>query len=389
MTSYHKKALLPAGFHDLLSDEAAFSESITRNLTECFQHYGYHYVNPPLIEFETSLLAGQGHSLSAQTFRLMDPYSHQMMGVRPDITMQIVRIATTRLHNTPLPLRLSYAGPVLRVKGTYLYGERQLMQAGIELIGAKDTVSSNAEVIITALDALKKVGVTELSVDFNLPGLASILLEALHLDNETKHNLQQALNKKESAQVAELAGEHAALLLELLIPTGNTSKMLMLLKKTGMPEGAKILAQNLEQVIDLVSKAQPSVKLTIDPLEYRGFEYHTGIGFSLFSRDSAIEVGRGGRYKIEMPQQNTPLTDEAVGVTLDINTLLRILPTPASKKKIFIPAGISYEETASLRAQGLITIHGMQHDADPLHAASDLKCDMVYMDGKLVDVVYT
>lgn len=386
MTSYHKKALLPAGFHDLLGCEAAFSESITATLTKCFQHYGYSYVNPPLIEFESSLLAGQGTSLAEQTFRLMDPHSHRMMGVRPDITMQVVRIATTRLKNQPLPLRLSYAGPVLRVKGTYLYGERQLMQAGIELIGAENAVYANAEVIITALDALTQVGISALSVDFNLPGLASILLDHSAFDSETKHNLQQALNKKDMAQVAELAGAQAGLLLMLLTPGDNAEKTLQMLKTKDIPAEARALCANLEQVIGLVKEAQPEVSLTIDPLEYRGFEYHTGIGFSLFSKTIAAEVGRGGRYKIENPAETPGLQDEAVGVTLDVNTLLRILPPLKRKKHIFVPYGVSYAETAALRAEGMVTIHGMGQDKDPRVEAVRLGCDAVYLDGKQVDI---
>ncbi|MEJ0067606.1 MAG: ATP phosphoribosyltransferase regulatory subunit [Pseudomonadota bacterium] len=37
--------------------------------------------------------------------------------MRADMTIQVARIATTRLAGRPRPLRLSYAGDVLRVKG--------------------------------------------------------------------------------------------------------------------------------------------------------------------------------------------------------------------------------------------------------------------------------
>lgn len=378
--THPNKALLPAGFHDLLAGEAIFSEWIAARLTECFESYGYSYVNPPLMEFETSLLSGQGKALTSQTFRLMDPHSHQMMGVRPDITMQIVRIATTRLKNEPLPIRLSYAGPVLRVKGTYLYGERQLMQAGIELIGAGNAVSANAEVIIAALDALTRLGVPDLSVDFNLPGLASILLQHADIEEEHKHHLQQALNKKDTAQVATLAGDSAPLLLDLLNPSGNSAKTLALFTRPEIPTAARELADNLAKVLEMIKEAHPSVGLTIDPLEYRGFEYHTGIGFSIFSRNSAAELGRGGRYTVEGPA----VKDEAVGVTLDINTLLRILPIPARKTHIYLPAGTAYLQAHALRAQGAVTLQGLEPVADPKAEATRLKCDAVYLDGKVV-----
>ena len=73
---------------------------------------------------------GSGSAVAEQTFRLMDPDSQRMMGLRADTTPQVARIATTRLANYPRPLRLSYAGQCLRVHGTQLAPDRQVAQAG-------------------------------------------------------------------------------------------------------------------------------------------------------------------------------------------------------------------------------------------------------------------
>src|SRR5690606_15769726 len=110
--------------------------AVVERVMACFASHGYERVKPPLIEFEEGLLAGPGAALAAGTFRLMDPVSQRMMGVRADMTLQVARIAATRLKNQARPLRLSYAGQVLRVSGTQLRPERQFGQAGIELIGA-------------------------------------------------------------------------------------------------------------------------------------------------------------------------------------------------------------------------------------------------------------
>ena len=65
----------------------------------------------------------------------MDPISHKMMALRADMTAQIARISGTRLSHMPRPLRLAYAGEVMRVAPDVLNPERQLVQAGAELIG--------------------------------------------------------------------------------------------------------------------------------------------------------------------------------------------------------------------------------------------------------------
>ena len=140
-------ALLPAGLRDLLPPDAETEASAVEALMDVFAAHGYQRVKPPLLEFEDSLLAGSGAAVADQTFRLMDPDSQRMMGLRADTTPQVARIATTRLAGAPRPLRLSYAGQCLRVRGNQLAPDRQVAQAGIELIG-HDSPEADAEIVL-------------------------------------------------------------------------------------------------------------------------------------------------------------------------------------------------------------------------------------------------
>ena len=89
-----------------------------------------------MVEYEETLLSdGPGTVLKDSTFRIMDPLSQKMMALRSDVTAQISRIASTRLSHLARPLRLSYSGDVLRVKGDSFNTERQKTQVGAELIG--------------------------------------------------------------------------------------------------------------------------------------------------------------------------------------------------------------------------------------------------------------
>ena len=181
MTEYERNALLPAGLRDVLPHDAAFEAAIVEILVAVFAARGYDRVKPPLIEFEDSLLAGAGIAVASQTFRLMDPVSQRMMGVRADITPQIARIAKSRLAGTPRPLRLSYAGDVLRVRGSQLRPERQIVQVGAELIGAA-APAADAEIITMAMEAIAATGVDGLTVDLTVPRLVPSLLERHGVD---------------------------------------------------------------------------------------------------------------------------------------------------------------------------------------------------------------
>src|SRR5581483_2401006 len=146
-------ALLPAGLYDRLPPEAETEAAVTGRLMQVLTSHGYERVKPPLVEFEESLLAGAGAAMASDTFRTMDPASHRMIGVRADMTPQVARIAAARLGRRPRPLRLSYAGQVLRVRGTELRPERQFGQVGAELIGAAGP-EADVEVIAVAGEAL-------------------------------------------------------------------------------------------------------------------------------------------------------------------------------------------------------------------------------------------
>ena len=88
-------------------------EALRRTLLDHFRAHGYRLVQPPLVEHLDSLLTGTGHDLDLQTFKVVDPMSGRLLGVRADITPQVARI-DAHLLNEPGVTRLCYAGSVLR-----------------------------------------------------------------------------------------------------------------------------------------------------------------------------------------------------------------------------------------------------------------------------------
>ena len=207
MTDPNERALLPPGLGDVLAPGAQFEADAVERLMAAFAAHGYQRVKPPLIEFEASLLAGKGNAIAAQAFRMMDPVSQKMLAIRPDMTLQVARIAETRLGGAPRPLRLSYAGQVLRIKGSQMRPERQFGQVGAELIGAART-EADGEVIVMAIDALDALGVANLSVDLGQPTLVPAITG--QLGDDVGERLRQALDRKDAAAVKALRDDLGA-----------------------------------------------------------------------------------------------------------------------------------------------------------------------------------
>src|SRR5947199_6413223 len=331
-------ALLPAGLYDLLPPDAEIEAEVTARLMGVLASHGYQRVKPPLVEFEETLLSGPGTAMTSDTFRTMDPISHRMIGVRADMTPQIARIAATRLAHRARPLRLSYAGQVLRVKGSQMRPERQVGQAGAELIGAEGA-AADVEAIAVAGEALAAVGVPHLSVDLTLPTLVPAIAESCGIAGERAVALRAALDHKDVAAVAHLAGEAGAVLVRLVAAAGPGAAARAALDRLDLPERARLERDRLGAVLDGLAVAVPGLKVTVDPVENRGFEYHTGISFTFFARVGADlgplgELGRGGRY-----QAGAAVPEPATGFTLYTDTILRTLPEPTPRRRVLVPLG--------------------------------------------------
>ena len=370
-------ALLPTGMYDLLPPEAEIEARIMARLMATLTAHGYEWVKPPLVEFEDTLLSGVGAAMAASTFRIMDPASHRMIGVRADMTPQIARIAATRLADAPRPLRLSYAGQVLRVTGSEIRPERQVGEVGAELIGAAGP-AADVEAIAVAGEALAAIGVPHLSVDITLPTLVPAVAEAYGIPDVRAAALRAALDHKDTAAVAAIAGEAGELLGHLLAAAGPAASTLAALDCLDLPARARIERARLGTVLDGLSAAAPKLKVTVDPVENRGFEYHTGISFTFFAGSSGTlgplgELGRGGRYQAGYPAAPEPAT----GFTLYTDTILRTLPHAGALARLLLPFGADSARARELREAGWITVAALEPVGNWRAEARRLGCSHV------------
>lgn len=374
MSDASHPVLLPAGMHDLLPPEAEIEAQVVARLMATLGAHGYERVKPPLVEFEETLFSGAGAAMAIATFRLMDPVSHRMIGVRADVTPQIARIAATRLRDAPRPLRLSYAGQVLRVTGSEIRPERQVGQVGAELIGAQGS-AADVEAIAVAGEALGALGVPHISADITLPTLVSAIADAYSIVGPRAALLRTALDHKDAAAVSAVAGEAGELMGRLLAAAGPAEDALTALGRLDLPERARAERVRLGAVLGGLAAAAPELKVTVDPVENRGFEYHTGISFTFFSATPGPigELGRGGRY-----QAGDPLAPEpATGFTLYTDTILQTLTSPLETRRIFLPFGTDRARGRTLREAGWVTIAALEPAGDWRAEARRLRCSYI------------
>ncbi|NCC21522.1 MAG: ATP phosphoribosyltransferase regulatory subunit [Alphaproteobacteria bacterium] len=351
----NSSALLPSGLVDLLPPEAAAEAEAIHSLVGTFESFGYQRVKPPLAEFEECLFApGPGQAVASETFRLMDPLSRKMMALRSDATPQITRIARSRLASEPRPLRLAYAVEVLRVKGTQLRSEREFLKVGCELIGSAD-MEADIEVAVLAISGLHRLGIRGLTIDLALPPLVGKIYGMYAVGAEDARAFDEALERRDRDFLKQHGAPAAVVLEALLEATGPMDRALERLAKIDLPEAVRGYVSALSTIADRVRRAlgelgMDDVCVTVDPVERRGFDYHTGYAFALFSEKVRGELGRGGRYEFAGGGET------ATGFTLYMDTLRRVLPPVARREIRRVDASVSWAEIREMQESGAVVV---------------------------------
>ena len=356
--------LLPEGLRDRLPPQAEATAALVRRLTATFAAHGYERVQPPLVEYEESLGSRLGGAARRELLRFTDPISQHTLALRSDMTGQVGRIAVTRLAGAARPLRLSYAGPVLRVRGSQISPERESVQVGVELIGS-DSTAAVGEVIALAVAALAETGLGGLSLDITLPTLVADLAAAgWPLGRARLADVQRLLDGKDAAGLQALG---AGAFEPLIAAAGPAEAALARLAALDLPLAVR---DRLTAVAGLVASLT-GVTVTLDPTERHGFEYQTWIGFSLFGDGIAGETGRGGTYQIVTPAGDS---EAAVGFSLYVDGLVDAGLGVADPRRVLVPLGTDPAVAAQLRRNGWATVAAFARDADP----ADFRCTHVW-----------
>ena len=367
--------LLPVGFHDTLAPDARRELEVTYTLLTAFHQHGYGLVKPPLAEHDVVPEGTQRLPTDYQAFRMMDPDSHAMLAIRSDMTPQIARIVNQRMGDMPRPIRLAYSGQVLRTKGDGLHGERQLAQAGIELIGSSEP-SADREVLHLALEGLLQVGVGAITLDLILPRLMDVVLRAFDTPGQHYGPLYKAVYSKNDAEIRAIADPASTLLADLCAVTGPAEQAIAEMRKLSLPDEASVMVDEAEQFVASLD-LPPEVMLTIDPLEATPSGYYTGLAFSFFSGTTGEELGRGGRYKLPDSKE------DAVGFTLSVNRVLRCVNSESEGKTVLLSSTVEEAEAQKLREEGYITVRTLTDMHNLRKEADRLGCVFIYEDGEV------
>lgn len=381
MTSL-ERWLLPEGIEELLPPEAWRLHRLSGDLVELYRSWGYDLVVPPFVEYLESLTIGAGQDLAHRTFKLTDPLTGRMLGIRADMTPQVARIDARHLDREA-PVRLCYLGEVLHTHAEGV-GEssRSPFQVGAEIYGHSG-FESDVEVLTLLLETLGGAGVENIHLDLGHVGIYRALARQAGLDDDQEQGLFDALQRKDTAAVEELLGAIAsapsvAAMVRALVDLNGGVEVLDEARRVlaGADPAVAAALEELGRVHGAMQARMPDVPLYFDLAELRGYRYQTGVVFAAFVPGHGQEVARGGRY--DALGAAFGRARPATGFSADLKTLVKLssdAATAPSAPGILAPWDsdpVLQREVAALRAAGERVIQALPGQAG---SALDLGCD--------------
>lgn len=293
--------LLPEGIEEILPPTAFRLEALRRNLLDLFDCWGYDLVIPPLVEHLEALLSGTGHDLDLMTFKLTDPATGRMLGVRADMTPQVTRIDAR--HSPPdLPGRWCYMGSVLHARGDGFGGSRSPIQIGAELYGHSGH-ESDLEIISLLLEVLHRSGIGSIHLDLGHVGVFRALVGATGVDRRAEEELFDALQRKAAADIGAWLDQHRpppTIASKLAALAGLNGDVTVLDQARNVlsaaPAGVLRALDTLEVLAATLQRERPDLVIHVDLAELRGYQYHTGVVFAAYTPGNGQAVAKGGRY---------------------------------------------------------------------------------------------
>ena len=280
----------PKGTFDLIPPDSAAFLTVRETLAETVRLAGYQYVETPVFEDTNLFKRGVGESTDIVTKEM---YTFTTQGgdtvtLRPEGTASVLRAALqANLHKLgQLPVKLFYSGSYFRYEKPQKGRYRHFSQVGAEALGAEDPLL-DAELIILAVDAYRRLGLREVRLLLNTLGDKTCrpiyraalqeFLRGLDLDEATRARIEinplRVLDDKRPEVQAQLAGA---------------------------PRIVDYLCAECKAFHDEVRSVLTAAGIVFedDPKLVRGLDYYTRTTFEFVHDGLGAQsaVGGGGRY---------------------------------------------------------------------------------------------
>ena len=308
---------LPDGTEDFVGVKAEELEKLRSLFLNFFYKNNFELVVPSLIEFSEIIGGNFNESLRDYAYSFSDE-NLKNISIRPDISQQIARIDLQQ--GTKDKKKYCYFGETLRKTKDSLTKSKIAFKTGVEIFG-KISITDEIDLIKLMLLSLKKAGKYKMTISLGRTEPLSEILNGLNLSLNENRRLKKIIASKSKTDLEEFfnsKGLSRRSLMEIknLMEVNGKIECLKYLKK----HKNKVFQASARKIEKIIKNLPTSIDYHLDFSDFPGFDYHSGLVFSVHVVGFGFSIAKGGQYK----SMQNHIVREAIGFDVNVSSLTKL-----------------------------------------------------------------
>jgi histidyl-tRNA synthetase len=319
----------PRGTRDFLPEEMRIRRYIIDRIRRVFELHGFEEMDTPAIELWEVLSLKSGEEVEHQIYKFQDK-AGRWLGLRFDLTVPLARVIASN-PNLVKPFKRYCIAKVWRYEEPQSGRYREFLQADIDIIGSQNMIA-DVECIVTAIDAIKAIGINDIKVKINNRKILEGIFSSMGINKEDLFKVFRIIDK-----IEKIGEENVIKELSNLNLSDEIIKDIMdIIHKKGEEalnyveknfENIKLVKEGvseLREIINLSQLFEINNLIEVDFSLVRGLDYYTGPVFEMKSKEHIVSIAGGGRYD-DLIEKFGGISIPATGISLGIERLYEIL----------------------------------------------------------------
>jgi len=271
---------------------------------------GFEEYDAPIFEYLDLFTAKSGQEIASQLFNFTDRGGRNL-AIRPEITPSLARMVNAKINALRRPIKWFSIPRLCRAENPQKGRLREFFQWNIDIIGPRDELA-DAECVLTAVDAMRQLGLTEgdVQVLYSSRELLSEVLDSVGISGAASAEVMTILDKRNKLpgdafdeMLSEAVGDpHAIDAILRFLDAGSmdeASSPEEVAQAAGISPGAKALGAiaKLQAFRGYLKALGIADWCRYDTGIVRGLAYYTGIVYEVMDAGESLRaIAGGGRY---------------------------------------------------------------------------------------------
>ncbi|MEA3378036.1 MAG: histidine--tRNA ligase [Nanoarchaeota archaeon] len=288
------------GTRDFYPKEMILLNYIFSTWKDIAEKFGYEEVDGPLLEPVDLWTLKSGSEIPEQMYNFKDK-SGREVAIRPEFTPTIARLVAQKQKGLIKPIKWYSIPRCWRYEAPQSGRLREFFQFNIDCLGTT-SMMADAEIIITAIEIMKKFGCTEKDfyIRLNNRKLIASLFSLAGIKKKQLQEVCRLIDKKDKLMKDDFELSLKDLKLNKIqidkIKTVLDYDLLNKIDEASLDNLGKQGYNELKGLLGYLKKYKKYIKLDFSIM--RGFDYYTSTVFEIFDKSNKFRaIAGGGRYE--------------------------------------------------------------------------------------------